>query len=171
MPEHPQPPKPALVRALPHGEVHVELPYEKTELDRARQWLHALVERGQALHQRDLAEAFAAYSDAKDYDFTTAEERAVFFSGLWRTRPGLTRGEGYTVSILLEADVRACHERDIRGEPTRDWIRQHEVAIPFKDAVLKWERFGFIRVAPHNAVVYDYNEETHDGTGAQWKTS
>jgi CRISPR-associated endonuclease/helicase Cas3 len=46
VPEHPQPPQPALVRTLPHGEVHVELPYEKTELDKARQWLHALVERG-----------------------------------------------------------------------------------------------------------------------------
>ena len=101
--------------------------------------------------------------------FATAEERAVFFSGLWRTRPGLTRGEGYTVSVLLEADVRACHERDTQGEPTRDWIRQHEVAIPFREAVLKWERLGVIRIAPHNAVAYDYNEETHEGTGAQWK--
>ena len=169
VPEHPQPPKPALVHALPHGEAHVELPYEKAELEKARQWLRMLVERGQALHQRDLAEAFAAYSDAKDYGLAAAEERAVFFSGLWRTRPGLTRGEGYTISVLLEADVRACHERDTHGEPTRDWIRQHEVAIPFREAVLKWERLGTIRIAPQNAVAYDYNEETHEGTGAQWK--
>lgn len=169
VPERPQPPKPALIRALPHGESQVELPYDKAELDKARQWLRGLVERGQALHQRNLAEAFAAYSDAKDYDLATAEERAVFFSGLWRTRPGWTRAEGYTVSVLLEADVRACHERDAQGQPTRDWIRQHEVAMPFRDAVLKWERLGFIRVAPHDAVAYDYNEDTHEGTGAQWK--
>jgi len=169
VPEHPQPPKPALVHTLPHGEAHVELPYEKAELEKARQWLRTLVERGQALHQRDLAEAFAAYSDAKDYGLAAAEERAVFFSGLWRTRPGLARGEGYTISVLLETDVRACHGRDTNGEPTRDWIRQHEVAIPFREAVLKWERLGTIRIAPQNAVAYDYNEETHEGTGAQWK--
>ena len=47
--------------------------------------------------------------------------------------------------------------------------RQHEVAIPFREAVLKWERLGTIRIAPQNAVAYDYNEETHEGTGAQWK--
>jgi CRISPR-associated endonuclease/helicase Cas3 len=169
VPEHPYPPKPAFVRALPQGETHVELPYEKAELDKACQWLRTLVERGQALHQRDLAEAFAAYGNAKEYDLATAEERAVFFSGLWRTRPGLTRGEGYTVSVLLEADVQACVERNAQGEPTRDWIRQHEVAIPFKEAVMKWERIGTIRVAPHDAVAYDYNEGTHEGTGAQWK--
>ena len=129
----------------------------------------ALMQCGQALHQRDLAEAFAAFSEAKEYDLATAEERAVFFSGLWRTRPGLTREEGYTVSVLLEADVQACKERNAQGEPTRDWIRQHEVSIPFKDAVLKWDRVGTIRVAPRDAVGYDYNEATHEGTGAQWK--
>jgi CRISPR-associated endonuclease/helicase Cas3 len=158
-----------LVRALPQGEARVELPYEKADLDCARQWLQRLVERGQALHQRDLADAFAAYSDAKEYDLATAEERAVFFSGLWRTRPGLTRGEGYTISVLLEADVHACTERGAHGEPTRDWIRQHEVAIPFKEAVLQWERVGTIRIAPDESVAYDYNEATHEGTGAQWK--
>jgi CRISPR-associated endonuclease/helicase Cas3 len=169
VPEHPQPPKPALVCALPQGEARVELPYEKAELDCARQWLRRLVERGQALHQRDLADTFAAYSDAKEYDLATAEERAVFFSGLWRTRPVPTRGEGHTISVLLEADVHACAERDAHGEPTRDWIRQHEVSILFKEAVLKWERVGTIRVAPDEAVAYDYNEATHEGTGAQWK--
>jgi CRISPR-associated endonuclease/helicase Cas3 len=169
VPEHPQPPKSAFVCALPQGEARVELPYEKAELENAQRWLRVLTARGQALHQRDLAETFAACSNAKEYDLTTAEERAVFFSGLWRTRPGLTRGEGYTVSVLLEADVHACAERDAHGEPTRDWIRQHEVAIPFKEAVLKWERVGTIRVAPGDAVAYDYNEATHEGTGAQWK--
>jgi CRISPR-associated endonuclease/helicase Cas3 len=169
VPENPQPPKPAFICALLQGEAHVELPYEKADLEKARQWLRALTECRQALHQRDLAEAFAALSEAKDYDLATAEERAVFFSGLWRTRPGLTREEGYTVSVVLEADVQACGECDAQGEPTRDWIRQHEVSIPFKDAVLKWDRVGTIRIAPHDAVGYDYNETTHEGTGAQWK--
>jgi CRISPR-associated endonuclease/helicase Cas3 len=169
VPDNPQPPKPAFICALPQGEAHVELPYEKVELEKARQWLRALTECGQALHQRDLAEAFTTFSEAKDYDIAAAEERAAFFSGLWRTRPGLTREEGYTVSVVLEADVQACSEYDARGEPTRDWIRQHEVSIPFKDAVLKWNRVGTMRIAPRDAVEYDYDEATHEGTGAQWK--
>jgi CRISPR-associated endonuclease/helicase Cas3 len=169
VPERPQPPKPAFVRPLPQGQAHVELPYEKVELDKAQRWLRELVERGQALHQRDLADAFTACGDPKEYDLTTAEECAVFFSGLWRTRPGPTRGDGYTVSVLLEADIYACAELDAHGEPTRDWIRQHEVAIPFKEAVLKWQRVSMVRVAPGDAVAYDYNEATHEGTGAQWK--
>ena len=40
VPENPQPPKPAFVCALPQGEARVELPYEKAELEKARQWLH-----------------------------------------------------------------------------------------------------------------------------------
>ena len=169
VPEHPQPPKLAIVRALPQGEIRVELPYEKAELERAEQWLRSLVTRGQALHQRDLAEAFAAFSEAKTYDLATAEERAAFFSGLWRTRPGQTRGEGYTVNVILEADLRVCDARDARGEPTRDWIRQHEIAIPFKETVKQWERIGTIRIAPNEAIEYDYNDNTHKGTGAKWR--
>lgn len=169
VPDNPQPPKPALVCALPHGESHVELPYEKTDLEKARQWMNGLIKDKRALHQRDLAEAFIALSEAKDYDLATAEERAVFFTGLWRTRPGLTREEGYTVNVVLEADVQGYRESEAPGEPTRDWIRQHEVSIPFKEAVLKWERLGTMRIAPRDAVAYDYDEVTHEGTGAQWK--
>jgi CRISPR-associated endonuclease/helicase Cas3 len=168
-PDEPQPSKPALIRALPQGEPHVELPYEKADLEKSARWLRSLVGYGQALSQRDLSEAFAAFSEAKEYDIATAEERAWFFSGLWRTRPGMTRDEGYTVSVILEADLKNCDERDRQGEPTRDWLRKHEVSIPFKEAVMKWERVGTMRCAPREAVTYDYNDETHEGTGARWR--
>lgn len=166
-----RPPKPALVCALPHGDLNVELPYEKGDLERASRWIRALLRQNKAISQQDLSEAFSALSEARDYDIDAAEERACFFSGLWRTRPGMTRGEGYTVSVILEADLKGCDDLDNRGEPTRDWLRQHEVSIPFKEAVLKWERVGTVRVAPSDAVFYDFDEKTKEGTGARWRTS
>lgn len=167
-PPESRPPKPALVCALPQGTPNVELPYEKNDLEKAERWLISLVNRKKALSQYDLSAVFVEFSDAREYDIAIAEERACFFSGLWRTRPGMTRGEGYTVSVILKADLENCRERDQRGEPTRDWLRQHEVSIPFKEAVMRWDRVGTLRVAPREAVVYDFNEETKEGTGARW---
>jgi CRISPR-associated endonuclease/helicase Cas3 len=170
-PDAPQPAKLALIRALPQGESNIELPYEKAALDKAKDWLDKLIKCGRALSQRDLSEAFVEFSEAKEYDIATAEDRAVFFSGLWRTRPGMTRGEGYTVSVILEKDLKSCNERNAQGEPTRDWLRRHEVSIPFKEAVMKWERTGTMRVAPSAMVAYDYDDQTHEGTGARWRTN
>ncbi len=170
-PDAPQLPKPALIRALPQSEPHVESPYEKVDLEKAERWLRKLVECGRALSQRDLSEAFVEFSEAKEYDLATAEERAVFFSGLWRTRPGMTRGEGYTVSVILEKDLKSCNELDARGQPKRDWLREHEVSILFKEAVMKWERMGTMRVAPSAMVAYDYDDQTQEGTGARWRTN
>lgn len=164
-------PKPALIRALPKAGPNVELPYEKDDLEKAQHWLSALANRDKALSQHDLSEAFAGFSEAHEYDIAIAEERACFFSGLWRTRAGMTRGEGYTVSAILEADLKNCGERGSRGEPTRDWLRQYEVSIPFKPAVVKWNRVGTVRVAPSEAVAYDFNEETKEGTGARWRNN
>jgi CRISPR-associated endonuclease/helicase Cas3 len=172
-PEHPRPPKVALVRPLPQGEKNVKSPYDKDELAQAARWLGELIARQQserrALHQRDLSEMFAALSEAKAYDLAAAEERACFFSGLWRTRPGMTRGEGHTVSVIREADLKKCDDRDSRGEPKADWLREHEVAILFREAVLKWERVGSLRVAPGDQVEYDFDEQTKEGTGAKWR--
>jgi len=163
-------PKPALICALPTGEPKVELPYDEKELEIASRWLTALSALDHPLSQRHLSEAFAQFSEAKEFDIVAAEKAACFFSGLWQTRPGLTRGEGYTVSVILADDLKNCDERNRQGEPTRDWLRKHEVAIPIKDEVLKWERVGGLRVAPLEAVAYDYDDQTHEGTGAKWRS-
>src|SRR5205823_15081295 len=66
-PDKPQPSKPALIRALPQGEPRVELPYERADLEKASRWLRSLVGYGRTLNQRSLSEAFAAFSEAKEY--------------------------------------------------------------------------------------------------------
>lgn len=171
MPDNPQPEKLAIVRALPPDEFNVEMPYAKSELEMATRWLGSLVARNHAISQRDLSEAFGEFGGGRECNIDEAEERAVFFSGLWRTRPGITRGEGHTVTVILEADLKVCNERDRQGEPTRDWLRKYEVSIPIKDEVMKWSRIGTMRVAPSEAVEYDYNEAVGEGTGAKWRKS
>jgi CRISPR-associated endonuclease/helicase Cas3 len=166
-----RPPKPALICALQPREPNVEKPYVKEEVDATSRWLKALGALERPLSQRDLSEAFAQLDDTEEFDFAAAEEAALFFSGLWETRPGLTRGEGYTISVILEEDLLNCDERNSKGEPTRDWLRRYEVAIPIKEEVLKWERTaGGLRVAPRGAVSYDYDEQTQEGTGARWRS-
>jgi CRISPR-associated endonuclease/helicase Cas3 len=160
-------PKPAIIRGLP-DEGNAELPYEKDEIRTAERWVRLLKQHDRALSQRDLSRTFSAVSSIKEYDLATAEQRACFFSGLWRTRPGQTRSEGYTASVILERDLRNCEDLASNGEPKRDWLREHEVPILFKEAILKWNRIGPLRIAPETSIFYDFDELTKEGTGAKW---
>ena len=162
--ENPPPAKPALIRALPQEKGDIYLPYKQGEIEVTNRWIGALKKLNKPLNQRELAEAFARFNDAAEYDIAKAEERACFFSGLWRTRPGSTRGDGYTISVILEKDFKRCD-----GEPSRDWMRQHEVSIPVKDAALRWQRVKGVRIAPDDQVKYDFDDNTKEGTGATWR--
>lgn len=175
-PEEPGEPGVAIVCSLPEVKGDAVAPYKQDELVMTHAWIERLVALGAPINQQNLTEQFAALSGAGKYDYAKAEERACFFgvphgSGLWRTRPGLTRMEGYTISVIRKCDLNACTEWDRYGEPTRDWLRRYEVAIPIKDAILKWDRVAGIRIAPDDAIIYDYDENTHEGMGARWAGS
>ena len=170
-PDNKLPPKLALICALSPSEPNNMLPYEKVGIDTATRWIQELISLGKPLNQRDLSEAFEKFSEMNEYNVVDAEKRAVFFSGLWRTRPGLTRDEGYTMSVILETDLQICDERDKWGHPTRDWLRRHEVSIPIKEVAMRWNRIGMLRIAPEEMVEYDFDEETMEGTGAKWRKS
>lgn len=171
-PEEKRRPKPALIRPLPLNEEADPKPYDKDDISASRHWLNQLKTRGGALSQRDLAETLASLETKEamslDKFLRRAERNAVFFSGLWETRPGETRGDAYTASVLLEQDVKRCDDFDRNGEPSRKWIRQHEVAITFRSEVMGWPRASGMRCAPSNAVRYDYDKDG-EGTGAEWK--
>lgn len=171
-PKNPGRPKKALICPLVNPK-NDALPYEGIDINTAKTWIDQLMTLNRALSQRDLAQQFAAVSDASEYDYKKAEERACFFgipgkSGLWRTRPGSTRAQGYTISVILERDYKNCKEYQY-GEPSRDWLRKHEVSIPIKDAALKWKQVAGIRIARDADVEYDYDENTREGTGAAWR--
>lgn len=161
-------PKPALVCALPQGEKNAALPYKQEELDIAAQWLGVLRALNKPLSQHQLAKAFAQFNQAAEYDLAAAEKRAVFFSGLWETRVGQTRGDGYTMSVIREDDYKACTERDRDGDPTREWLREHEFSIPIRDEALQWPKVAGVRIAPRAAVIYDFDDKTKEGKGARW---
>ncbi len=165
-------PKPALICPLPNKDPNEEKPYEKDDLALAVDWIASLTNLGRAISQRDLSDAFIKFSNTDSFDIAQAEERAIFFSGLWRTRPGQTRTEGHTISVILEKDLndpKVCNEKDRYGDPTSDWIRKYEVSIPIKEEIKKWDRVGAIRIAPSKSVEYIYDEKTKEGTGAKWK--
>lgn len=175
-PANPQVPKPAFICPLPPAtekNKKPEAPYQMEDLEKAGAWILELIQFGGALRQRDLAEVFARFSEPKEFDLETAEEAACFFSGVWETRPGMTRGEGYTVNVILQADLENC--RDLRnGEPTRDWLLENEVSVLFREEVLKWPRVGHRYVAPSDRITYDFSRLESDegekmkGVGAQW---
>ncbi|AFY60377.1 CRISPR-associated helicase Cas3' [Synechococcus sp. PCC 6312] len=166
--DNPGNPKSALICPLPNIKGDAYKPYEKSDIDTSLIWIQKLLDLNKSLCQRDLADKFLEVSDPKEYDYEKAEKRACFFSGVWRTRPGITRGEGYTISIVLEEDFKKCNDFKY-GQPSPNWIRKHEVAIPMRPEVLKWERIAGVRIAPKEFVAYDYNETTKEGTGASWK--
>lgn len=176
LPENEREIKLALVNLLPEDEKFSK-PYQIDELEKARDWIAELhKEYGNLISQKHLADCFGKFSNEKDFDIETAEKKAVFFSGLWETYPGTTRGEGYTINVILEAD---CDEwnrlNDAKkpykkeNQPDKNWLRNHEVAIPIRNEVFRWEIFGGLRVAKSEAVSYDYNETTNEGTGASWR--
>lgn len=176
LPENEREIKQALVNSLPEYEQSSK-PYHPEEIETAREWIAELQKGyGDSLSQQNLADCFGKFSEEKDFDIEKAEEGAVFFSGLWQTYPGTTRGEGYTINVILEAD---CEEwkrlnhaktpREKEKQPNKDWLRKHEVAIPIRNEVFGWDTFGGLKVAKKVDVEYDYNPITKKGTGAKWR--
>lgn len=158
----PTEPKPALVVPLPTT-AGGQLPYQKNDLEQARLWLDRLRALARPLTQRDLSEHFAADGHGQEWNPKHIERDSGFISGLWRTRPGKTRGDGTTVTVLLEQ-----HLARVGAHPRADALREWEVSIPFRAQVLRWPKVGGLHVAPHDAVGYDFQEDTREGTGASW---
>lgn len=173
-PDNPGNSKPAIICPLPKIKGDTYKPYQKSEIDTSLIWVQKLLDLNKSLSQRDLAQQFLEVSNLKEYDYKKAEERACFFSGVWRTRPGITRNEGYTISVILAKDYKKCDDFKY-NQPSPDWIRRHEVAIPIKPEALKWDKVSGVRIAPKEFITYDYDQKDQygniisDGMGASWK--
>ncbi len=167
--------KPALICPLPNNKPGSLNPYEEKDFAAAREWLEKLREKGGAVSQSDLSEAFARFDKDKEFDMKRAEEEAYFFSGVWETRPGQVRGESHTISVILQDDKEEWESDHPQQRPPRDWLRKNEVSIPLRSKVLQWkEKIGGVRVALREDVEYDYDKkldggEIRDGKGATWR--
>lgn len=179
-PDNPQPPKSAIICALPSDKKQDENPYKPEDFVKTQKWLAAFTPNKAPLSQRDLAEDFAKLDDTKEYDIRLAEEKACFFSGLWETRPGVLRAEGHTVSVILERDWKrwkSQHQARENAKPPADWLREYEVSIPYRNKVLGWKTAGTVPIAPSSEVDYDFDEKAEfdekakKGVGATWRKS
>lgn len=168
----------AYVRPLPSDKPTPEKPYEKEDFEKARTWLEKLASTESKpcpLNQQDLAQTFVecdGEANNAEFDFEEAEEDAVFFSGLWETRVGMTRGAGYTISVIWQPDYEKWRGDNPKArKPEREWLRKHEVSITFRDEILKWEGVGSVPIAPSDKIDYVYFTDENGrerGTGARW---
>lgn len=142
-------------------------PYEVVDLDRAEAWVGELIGLQRPVSQADLT----SLSERHTRHEASSAERAVFFDGGWETYIGQTRGEGYTISVILEADYDEWRRANPDRGPRRDWLRDHEVSIPGRAEIVRWPRVGHIPIASEADVTYDWNELTKEGTGAKWRKS
>lgn len=172
-PDNPLPSRWAYIRQI---SANAEKPYRSPDYKQTAMWLRVLAERGDELSQKDLSEAFAQCAvdehgvprNTEEIDIAEAEKNAYFFSGLWETKVGKTRGPGYTVNAVRKADVTKWEKRYPGRQPTSDWLRKHEFSITYRDAVLRWKSVGGVLIAPEEEINYAY-DENEDGTGAEWR--
>ncbi|MDQ3666484.1 MAG: CRISPR-associated helicase Cas3' [Acidobacteriota bacterium] len=166
----------AYVRPLPTNESGMiqNSPYDADDYALSRIWLKKLTQPARPLGQSDLADVFfncqrEAGIANTDFDMRRAETEAVFFSGLWQTRVGETRGDSYTVRVLLKEDADKLEQQNLRGKLLRKWLREHEVSITYRPEVSSWQpRIAGLPVAPFDKVKYCYDPKTKRGTGARW---
>lgn len=172
-PDNPLPSRWAYIRPIAANE---EKPYRPPDYKQTAMWLRVLAERGGELSQKDLSEAFSqcavdeygAPRNTEEIDIAEAEKNAVFFSGLWETEIGQTRGAGYTVNAIREVDFDEWKEQHPGKDPESKWLRKHEFSITYKDAVRRWKPVGGVLIARKEDVEYSY-DENGDGTGAEWR--
>jgi CRISPR-associated endonuclease/helicase Cas3 len=146
-------------------------PYFEEDLARAQEWHDELGKQKRRLSQRDLSKAFSGLDDGQAVDLQKARRRAVFVSGLWQTFPASTRGEGYTMTVVLQEDYEDFPEARLRDAAfRRDWLRENEVSIPIRAEMRAWKTFGRTPIAPRDAVTYGHidSQDPSRRTGAKW---
>ena len=115
--------------------------------------------------------AVVGFESGRPVDLQTARQKAVFVSGLWETYLGSTRGDGYTMPVVLREDVEEFPKDKVKDfKFRRNWLREHEVSIPIREEMRRWEVFGRTPIAPRNAVKYGHINAANlaERTGASW---
>jgi len=133
------------------------LPYEKHDLENAKEWLRML--GSGPLSQAALATAFEKIMQDES---VSAVQSAWLDDGPF-SRPAPLREAGVTVAIVRGEDEEACVDRNRRPLPKE--IARHTIPMTLR-AVAKeltvWKRLGSAFVAPQGRVEYS------EHWGAQW---
>jgi CRISPR-associated endonuclease/helicase Cas3 len=124
-------------------------PYAEEELQLAKQWIDELINLNRPLQQANLAQRFNALSSQEELQLDT---RTGWLDSGWLAEPEEVRKPGYSVSVILPEDEKAC--RESRAEIIRR-------AIPMNyrpDRMEHWQEFKGQLIAPPGAI--DYNRKT-----------
>ena len=134
------------------------LPYEQTDMDLARQWLHGL---GTGPHsQAALARSFEKIA----HEHTTKRINSSWLDdGPFSGRSPL-RDAGATIPVIRGEDAPKCVDTDRR--PIAREITRYAIPMPLGPVaaeIAHWSRIGYVFVAPAGRI--QYSEEW----GATWQ--
>lgn len=121
-------------------------PYKEEELQLASQWIAELMGLQRPLSQADLATCFTALSREEELELDT---RAAWLDSGWMAMPEPVREAGYTVSVILPEDERACLE---------SYKKVINLAIPMNYVEKRmngWREYKGNLLAPAGAIDYD----------------
>jgi len=124
-------------------------PYTKEELQLAGQWIDELISLNRPLRQTDLSQHFNALSLQEELHLDT---RTGWLDSGWLAEPEEVRKPGYSVSVIIHEDEKAC--RESRAEIIRRAIPMNYRA----DRMEHWREFKGHLIAPPGAI--DYNRKT-----------
>ena len=124
-------------------------PYTEEELQLAGQWIDGLIKLNHPLRQTDLSQRFNALSSQEELQLDT---RTGWLDSGWLAEPEEIRKPGFSVSVILHEDKKAC--REDRAEIIRRAIPMNYRASRMQH----WREFKGHLIAPPGAI--DYNRKT-----------
>jgi hypothetical protein len=133
------------------------LPYEKEELQIARDWLQAL--EPNPISQADLASTFEKIFQ----DSEVSPVESAWIDGGPFSRPAPLREAGVTIAVIRAEDETACVDKS--GRLVTKEASRYAIPMtlgPVAKEIANWKRLGFVFIAPAGRI--NYSKEW----GAQW---
>lgn len=124
-------------------------PYDEADLQLADKWIGELMGLHQPLTQANLARVFNALATHEELRLNI---HTRWLDSGWHAEPEPVRDVGYSVSVILAEDERACRKSNTE-------IIKRAIPMNYKEKVMQhWHEFKEHLIAPHGAV--SYNTET-----------
>ncbi|MDQ3684365.1 MAG: CRISPR-associated helicase Cas3', partial [Acidobacteriota bacterium] len=139
-PEHPGTPRKALF--LSPAKV---APYDEADLLLANEWIDELVGLRHPLNQAELSKVFNALTPQEELRLNL---HTRWLDSGWHAEPEPVRDVGYSVSVILAEDERACRES---GAETV----KRTIPMNYSEKVMQhWREWKGHLIAPHGAIIY-----------------
>jgi len=141
-PENQGEPRTAFFLPMPQGK---SAPYTNEDLELAAKWIGSLMELNRPLSQTDLADWFIQLSPAEDLQLNP---RTRWLDYGWHSTPEPVRDIGYSVSVILSEDERACWQSSAE-------IIKRAIPMNHNKVMEDWREWKNHLIAPSGAIHYD----------------